>query len=127
MYNVYDAFAIKDDIKRSVYLHSNFYTDDAGEIDRRISEYIELHDNKTIVESSEDYTQALVTILVILCKVKDRIRNYNFLFYTTMIAFCGYADTDVAFNTIKDFEKDDYQIWIRRKKLVTLSNKLKIM
>ena len=124
-YNVYDALAIRDDIKRCVYLHKHFWDDDVKEMDRRVAEYIELHDNNTIVESSEDYVQSLVCILSITWHKMSKMKNYNYLFYTTLINFYKFATKEIAWNTIDDFKKDDYEIWSRKKKLVTLNSKIR--
>ena len=125
MYNVYDAFAIKDDIKRGVYFHKYFWDDNANVLDERIKEFIELHENGTFVESSEDYVQSLFNMIIITYQSKDRIRNYNLLFHTTLINFYDFGTKEDAWMTLSDFKKDDFQVWIRAKKLLTLSNKIR--
>ncbi len=124
-YNVYDAFEIKDDIKRGVYLHKCFWVDDIEELDRRIMEYIVLHNNKTFVESSEDYVQALYNMLTIVQDEKYELKNHNYLLYTILTNFCNFASQKDAWTTISGWERDDFKIWIRKEKLVSLMNKIR--
>lgn len=124
-YNVYDAFAIKDDIKRGVYLHKYFWTKDIVELDRRIMEYIELHNNKTFVESSEDYVQALYNIMTIVQDEREELKNHNYMFYTALVNFCNFATEKEAWTTVSGWERNDFEIWIRKEKLVSLLNKIR--
>jgi hypothetical protein len=124
MYDVHVSFAIKDDIQRGVYLHKYFWNDNAQVIDDRISEWIELHENGTFVESSRDYVQSLANMLVILYQSKDRIRNYNFLFFTTLINFYDFGTKEEAWMTLTHLKKDDFQVWMRGKKIVSLMDKI---
>jgi hypothetical protein len=124
MYDVHDAFAIKDDIKRGVYFHKYFWNDNAQIIDDRISEWIVLHENGTFVESSENYVQSLVNMIVILHQAKNQIRNYNLLFFTALINFYDFGTKEEAWVTLMGFEKDDFKVWIRGKKIVSLMDKI---
>ena len=124
MYDVHEVFEIKDDISRGVYLHNHFWDNNAQVLDDRISEWIELHENGTFTESSQNYVQSLVNMLVILYQSRHRIRNYNLLYFTTLINFYDFGTEEDAWNTINNFKKEDFEVWMRGKKIVSLMDKI---
>ena len=124
MYDVHEAFAIKDDIQRCVYLHKHFWDNNAQVLDDRISEFIRLHDNGTFVESSQDYAQSLVCMITILYQSRNQIRNYNILVDTALIVMYNIGTKKEAWMTLTNFIKEDFDVWMRRKKIVSLMNKI---
>jgi hypothetical protein len=125
MYSAHEAFAIEDDIKRGVYLINYFWDNNAQVIDNRISEWIELHENGTFIESSENYAQSLVNMIIILHKYRNQIRNYNLLVHTALITMYQMGTKEDAWVTLTGLTKDDFPVWIRRKKIVSLMDKIK--
>lgn len=125
-YNAYDAFAIKDDIKRNVYMQKTLDAGSIEEIDDRIVEYIELHDNGIFVESMDAYATTLVCMICILGRnLKNELKNYNLLFYTALMIMYNMGTHEEAWNTLTGFDKNDFKIWLRKKKLVTLNDKIR--
>ena len=124
-YNAYDAFAIKDDIKRNVYMHKTLDAGSVEEIDDRIVEYIELHNNGTFVESADEYATTLVCMTCICgTNLKNELKNYNLLFNTALITICEIGTIEEAWNTLDNLGKKDFKIWLRRNKLLTLLNRI---
>ena len=124
-YNLFDMFDIKDNLNRNVYLWKNFDAGSVEDIDGRIVDYINGHINQTLKEDLDDYLSTLICILVILNRnLKNELKNYNLLFDTILINYYK-GKRKEAWETIKIFKKDDYEIWIRRKKVVTLMNKIR--
>ena len=124
-YNLFDMFDIKDNVNRNVYLWKNFDAGSVEDIDGRIVDYINRHINQTLKEDLDDYLSTLVCMLMILNRnLKNELKNYNLLFDTILINYYK-GKRKEAWETIKIFKKDDYEIWIRRKKIVTLKNKIR--
>jgi hypothetical protein len=125
-YNAYDAFAIKDDIRRNVYMHKTFDAGSIEDIDDRIVEYIELHNNGTFVESEDAYATTLVCLTCICgTNLKNELKNYNLLFNTALVVMYQMGTHEDAWNTLNGLEKKDFKLWIRKKKLVTLNDKIR--
>lgn len=125
-YNAYDAFAIKADIRRNVYFHNTFDAGSVEEIDNRIIEYIELHNNKTFVETADEYATSLVCLTCICgTNLRNELKNYNLLFYTALITMYQIGSHEESWNTLNGLEKKDFKLWIRKKKLLTLNNKIR--
>lgn len=122
-YNVYDAYQIKDEIKRCVYLHTHFINDTIENIDCQIKEYITLHENGTFIDDIDLYCTTLVTILTATHFDKTKLKNYNYLYLTALTEISKMGTLEQADVTINRFKRNDFEIWLRRKKILSLIKK----
>ncbi len=123
-YSTSTMFSIKDPLGRNLYLWNKFYDDDPSIIKERVYEYISQYEFKDM-DDIELYIGTLVCIVGILYKTRENYDFYNDLYYHCIL---GYRKIKVSIqnanNAMKEYQRDDYNIWLRRNKINKIKEKL---